>query len=106
MNECRRDFLMTIDVMPNLRPVVLLVRTAKRFSAELTVSDGLTRVDGKSLMSLVVMCVKKGSWLRFQAKGADAAALMDAIGKLFACNFDEKCAECDDDPIFAQPLAA
>lgn len=94
--RCSRDFLMTMDVGSHLRPVVLLMETAQRFSASLTVSDGLTKVDGKSLTSLIIMCVKKGSNLRFCAEGPDAEALLDAIGDLFASGFDEKCVETEE----------
>jgi len=91
--RCSRDFLITTDIGSQLRPVLLLVETAQRFSATLTVSDGLTKVDGKSLTSLIIMCVKKGSTLTFCAEGPDAEALLDAIEKLFDTNFDERCEE-------------
>lgn len=84
-----------MDLGLHLRPAAAIVKTAHRFDADLTVScDGLA-VNGKSLLSLVTLGATQGTVLRFHAEGPDSYRLVEAIGHLFACGFDESCSEFD-----------
>ena len=57
------------------RPGTMLVNTIKQFESEITVTnlDGTGKpANGRSLMKVVALGVKKGHRLRFTAQGADA----------------------------------
>ncbi|WP_346825674.1 fused PTS fructose transporter subunit IIA/HPr protein [Serratia inhibens] len=65
------------------RPGTALVNVIKQFNSEITVTnlDGSGKpANGRSLMKVVALGVKKGHHLRFTAKGEDAEAALKAIG--------------------------
>lgn len=66
------------------RPGTALVNVIKQFSSEITVTnlDGSGKpANGRSLMKVVALGVKKGHHLRFTANGDDAEAALKAIGE-------------------------
>ncbi|NTY90077.1 fused PTS fructose transporter subunit IIA/HPr protein [Serratia fonticola] len=66
------------------RPGTALVNVIKQFSSEITVTnlDGSGKpANGRSLMKVVALGVKKGHHLRFTACGDDAEAALKAIGE-------------------------
>ena len=65
------------------------VETVERFDAGATVSrDGL-RVNGGSIMGLLMLAAGQGSEIEVETWGPDAAALMDALAELVAGGFGE-----------------
>ena len=66
------------------RPGTALVNVIKQFSSEITVTnlDGSGKpANGRSLMKVVALGVKKGHHLRFTAKGEDAELALKTIGE-------------------------
>lgn len=66
------------------RPGTALVNVIKQFSSEITVTnlDGSGKpANGRSLMKVVALGVKKGHHLRFTASGDDAEVALKAIGE-------------------------
>ena len=69
------------------RPGTMLVNTIKQFSSDITVTNlhGSGKpANGRSLMKVVALGVKKGHRLRFTAQGDDARQALDAIGEAIA----------------------
>lgn len=74
------------------RPGTALVNVIKQFSSEITVTnlDGSGKpANGRSLMKVVALGVKKGHRLRFTAQGEDAQQALDAIGEAIAAGLGE-----------------
>ncbi|EEF3251064.1 fused PTS fructose transporter subunit IIA/HPr protein [Salmonella enterica subsp. enterica serovar Abony] len=74
------------------RPGTMLVNTIKQFNSEITVTnlDGTGKpANGRSLMKLVALGVKKGHRLRFTAQGEDAEQALKAIGDAIAAGLGE-----------------
>ncbi|ALB70003.1 fused PTS fructose transporter subunit IIA/HPr protein [Cronobacter muytjensii] len=74
------------------RPGTVLVNTIKQFSSDVTVTnlDGSGKpANGRSLMKVVALGVKKGHRLRFTAQGDDAQAALDAIGEAINAGLGE-----------------
>ncbi|HDG1680001.1 TPA: fused PTS fructose transporter subunit IIA/HPr protein [Kluyvera ascorbata] len=74
------------------RPGTVLVNTIKQFSSDITVTnlDGSGKpANGRSLMKVVALGVKKGHRLRFTAQGDDARQALDAIGEAIAAGLGE-----------------
>ncbi|PVZ85800.1 bifunctional PTS fructose transporter subunit IIA/HPr protein [Serratia sp. S1B] len=66
------------------RPGTVLVNVIKQFNSEITVTnlDGSGKpANGRSLMKVVALGVKKGHRLRFTASGDDAEAALKTIGE-------------------------
>jgi phosphocarrier protein FPr len=74
------------------RPGTMLVNTIKQFESDVTVTnlDGSGKpANGRSLMKVVALGVKKGHRLRFTAQGADAEQALKAIGDAIAAGLGE-----------------
>ena len=71
------------------RPAAEFVKTAGRFSAEITVEKDGLEVNGKSIMGVLMLAAEQGSWLRLTASGADADAALDALADLVGRGFSE-----------------
>ncbi|EII7399135.1 fused PTS fructose transporter subunit IIA/HPr protein [Salmonella enterica subsp. enterica serovar Enteritidis] len=74
------------------RPGTMLVNTIKQFNSEITVTnlDGTGKpANGRSLMKVVALGVKKGHRLRFTAQGKDAEQALKAIGDAIAAGLGE-----------------
>lgn len=71
------------------RPAAEFVKTAGRFSAEVTVEKDGLEVNGKSIMGVLMLAAEQGSWLRLTASGADADAALDALADLVGRGFSE-----------------
>ncbi|EEF2234314.1 HPr family phosphocarrier protein [Salmonella enterica subsp. enterica serovar Enteritidis] len=74
------------------RPGTMLVNTIKQFNSEITVTnlDGTGKLaNGRSLMKVVALGVKKGHRLRFTAQGEDAEQALKAIGDAIAAGLGE-----------------
>ncbi len=74
------------------RPGTMLVNTIKQFRSEITVVnlDGTGKpANGRSLMKVVALGVKKGHRLRISASGDDAELALKSIGEAIAAGLGE-----------------
>ena len=73
------------------RPAAMIVRISNKYpSTELWVEKDGEEVNGKSIMSLMMLAAVKGSELKFIAQGDDAQIMLDEIEALFNRKFDEE----------------
>ncbi len=71
------------------RAAGLLVRTANRFEAEISIEkDGMV-ANAKSIMGVMMLAVAMGSTVRVKADGADAREAIRALGRLIDKRFGE-----------------
>lgn len=73
------------------RPAHLFVQTANSFASELRVgrTDSDERVDGKSIMGMMMLAAERGTELEFVAHGPDADGLLRALCELVTARFGE-----------------
>lgn len=73
------------------RPAHMFVQTANSYASQLRVgrSDNDERVDGKSIMGMMMLAAECGAELVLEASGPDAEAMLRALGELIAANFGE-----------------
>lgn len=71
------------------RPAAEFVKTAGRFSAEITVEKDGLEVNGKSIMGVLMLAAEQGSRLRLTATGHDAAEALEALEDLVDRGFEE-----------------
>ena len=74
------------------RPAHLFVQTANAYASDLRVSrvDQDERVDGKSIMGMMMLAAERGTELELEAAGPDADAMLRALGDLVAAGFGEE----------------
>ena len=72
------------------RAAALLVKTANRFQAEVTLEKDGVEVNGKSIMGVLMLAASKGSKVTVRAEGDGALAALQTIGKLIEDKFGEE----------------
>jgi len=65
------------------------VETVERFDARATVIRDGIRVDGRSIMGLLMLVAAQGSSIEVETSGPAAEALMEALDALLADRFGE-----------------
>ncbi len=65
------------------------VQTVERFDADVTVTRGGETVGGTSIMGLMMLAAGPGSTITVEARGKEAAEVVDAIESLIGGRFDE-----------------
>jgi phosphocarrier protein len=73
------------------RPAHLFVQTANAYASEIQVGrvDQDERVDGKSIMGMMMLAAEPGTELELAATGPDADAMLRALADLVAAGFGE-----------------
>jgi phosphocarrier protein len=66
------------------------VKTSSRFQAEVWVEKDGERVNGKSIMGLMMLAAGKGSILRITAEGEDAVTVLTELEDLIRTRFGEE----------------
>jgi len=72
------------------RAAAKFVSCAAAFSSKIQVSQDGDFVDGKSIMSVMMLAAGKGTTLRLQIEGKDETAALAAIIALIENRFDEE----------------
>jgi phosphotransferase system HPr (HPr) family protein len=85
--EASGDFVIANELGLHLRAAAVVVRTANRFEARITIEAGKAAADARSLLDLLTLSASKGTRVRVVAEGTDAEAAVEAIGALIARNF-------------------
>lgn len=71
------------------RPASLFVQTANRFESDVEVQKGRQKVDGKSIMGIMMLAAGVDSTITVRTSGFDASLAMAEIEKLIESNFGE-----------------
>ena len=71
------------------RAAALLVQTANRFSAQITLSKDGQIADGRSIMGVLTLSATQGSKIQIEAVGDDAEQAVKAIERLVDKRFNE-----------------
>jgi phosphocarrier protein HPr len=67
----------------------MFVKIASRYEAEIFVEKDGERVNGKSIMGLMMLAAGPGSRLVLEAIGVDASQAVEELTQLLAKRFDE-----------------
>ncbi|MFN8544174.1 MAG: HPr family phosphocarrier protein [Candidatus Binatia bacterium] len=71
------------------RAAALLVQTASRFDAEVSVGKDGQTVNGRSIMGIMMLAAEQGSAIDVVTSGRQAEAAMGAISALVEAGFNE-----------------
>jgi phosphocarrier protein HPr len=71
------------------RPAAMFVQLTSRYKSKITVFRGTQKVDGKSIMGLLMLAAKKGSKLQLIIEGEDEEDLLRELTALFDKKFEE-----------------
>jgi len=85
-----REMVIVNKLGIHARPAAMFVKTANRFTSEILVEKDGERVNGKSIMGLMMLAAGPGSKLLVEAMGVDAEQALAEIESLIQRKFDEE----------------
>lgn len=88
--EIEQSFVIMNELGLHARAATRFVQTANRFTAEVEVEKDGQKVNGKSIMGVLMLVAAKGTTITVRSRGADAEAMMTALGSLIRNKFDEE----------------
>ncbi len=71
------------------RPSAMLVSAATKYEAEVYLTKGDLRVNGKSIMGVMMLAAEMGSQITVEANGPDEEAAAEEIVAVIASGFGE-----------------
>lgn len=77
-----RDVILKNSRGLHARPAALIVKTAKQFKSLIMLSRGNDRVNGKSIMGVLMLAAPSGTEIRVEADGEDAQKVLTVLGNL------------------------
>ena len=84
-----KDIFVANKLGIHARPAAMFVKTANRFSCDIFVEKDGEKVNGKSIMGLMMLAAGPGSKLTIHAEGNDASQALAELENLFKQKFDE-----------------
>lgn len=72
------------------RPSAMVVTTASRYASEVWLTKDSLRVNGKSIMGVMMLAAEKGSQLLIEVEGPDEQEALQELQKVIGSGFGEK----------------
>lgn len=88
MAKIEEEFTITNKQGLHARPAALFVQIAEKYDSEITVVKDQERVNGKSIMGLLMLGAHFQSKIKVIVEGNDAQEAMDDIGRFFNSNIE------------------
>lgn len=85
-----RELVVTNKLGIHARPAAMFVKTANRFDCEIFVEKDGEKVNGKSIMGLMMLAAGPGSKIIVSVDGKDGHAALEEIEALLRRKFDEE----------------
>lgn len=84
-----KELLVQNELGLHARPAAMLVKVANGFHSEIFLEKNGEKVNGKSIMGVMMLAASKGTRLKIIAKGDDAALAVQALEDVFLKKFGE-----------------
>ena len=85
-----KEMLVSNKLGIHARPAAMFVKVANRFACEILVEKDGEKVNGKSIMGLMMLAAGPGSKLKVHADGHDALQALVELETLIKRKFDEE----------------
>lgn len=72
------------------RPAALLVQAVEGLDCDISLEKDGEKVDGKSIMGVMMLAAERGSEIVVSAQGPDAEKAMEEIGRIVSGKFGEE----------------
>ncbi|HYV27854.1 MAG TPA: HPr family phosphocarrier protein [Candidatus Eisenbacteria bacterium] len=87
--KIKKEVVVSNKLGIHARPAAMFVKIANKFSCDVYVEKDDERVNGKSIMGLMMLAAGPGSRLMIHAEGEDAARVVVELEALLKRKFDE-----------------
>ncbi|PYK97930.1 MAG: HPr family phosphocarrier protein [Verrucomicrobia bacterium] len=84
-----REMMVSNKLGIHARPAAMFVKTANRFECDIYIEKDGEKVNGKSIMGLMMLAAGPGSKLTVRAEGEDASKAINELNALINRKFDE-----------------
>ena len=88
MIECELEIINKLGM--HARAAAKFVTLASRFKADIQISLNDSKVNGKSIMGVMMLAAAQGNVIQVEAEGPDEKDAMRALGELIENKFDEE----------------
>ena len=88
-NYATKKFVVNNKLGLHARPAAIFVEAANKFESEIYVKKGDRKINGKSIMGLMMLAAGCGTKLIIEIEGKDAQLAMKRIEEIFENNFYE-----------------
>jgi phosphocarrier protein HPr len=88
-SDITRELVVSNKLGVHARPAAMFVKIASKYDCEIFVEKDGERVNGKSIMGLMMLAAGPGSKLKVIASGSDASAALNELEALLKRKFDE-----------------
>ena len=85
----KKEFQILNAIGLHARPAALFVQTANKFTSDVMVEKNDNRINGKSIMGIMALCVSKGDTITVYIDGHDEKQAMDTIEDLLVKKINE-----------------
>lgn len=85
----KKEFMIINKLGLHARPASNLVKTASSFEADVHISKDDLRVNGKSIMGVLLLAASQGSTIQVETNGFDEEQALAALGELITNGFGE-----------------
>ena len=91
MKMAKQSKTLTIlnEVGLHARPASMIVKCLLKFQSDVFIEKDGRRVNGKSIMGILMLAAGKGSQIRVEADGPDAQEALNAVEDLILSKFGE-----------------
>jgi phosphocarrier protein len=85
----RYEFTLANEHGLHARPAGIMVETCSKFASEVNIIKGDLKVNGKSMLGVLMLAASKGDQLAVEVEGSDEKEALTAIQALVDNGFDE-----------------
>jgi len=85
----KKEFTIINKLGLHARAASSLVKVANSFDADVNISKDELRVNGKSIMGVLLLAASQGSTIQVETDGPDEAQALAALGNLIVDGFGE-----------------
>lgn len=78
------------EVGLHVRPASMLVEVASKFKSDVWIEKDGQEANGKSIMSILLLCAEKGCKVNIKAEGPDATQAVEALVGVVKDRFGEE----------------
>jgi phosphocarrier protein HPr len=89
LEKATREIVVINRLGLHARPAAMFVRIASRYRCEVWVEKEGEKVNGKSIMGLMMLAAGQGSKLKVQCEGPDADKALSELEELIKAKFNE-----------------
>lgn len=86
MQKVRKKIIVKNKLGLHARPAALFVQAANRFDSSIIVEKGNEKVNGKSIMGILMLGAEQGSSIIIEAEGQDAQLAISELERLVSSN--------------------